>query len=600
MMIFRILLLLLSIIIAVPASAQIHYRLVILPDSEQLDVFMRFEAAAAETELQMPNWAPGSYRLVDNAERVVDLRAFADNGETREVRKKNPNTWSFSSNPGETLTVRYQVPLPVVAGAVHWSGPSNYLYVVGRKNERHELRVEAPDGWPVILGIDPEEEGRHHFVAPNYDVLADNPVSAGDLIIDTYQSQDIPHFIVLRGPYKEDVDRDYLAQVCRFVTETQADFFGGLPYDRYVWHFNITDNVDGAGGLEHLSSTQISLASGVGPRAVGVIAHEFFHLWNVKRIRSRPLGPFDYNELPQTGALWFLEGVTDYYSHLLLYRYGWWPQALFEERILSNLQAVRANDQRFKVSPYESSFRVRDANEGRGNSSGFGVNYYYTGWILGLLLDIELRAATGGARSLDDVVLALWEMTRDDQPGFEEDEIRRQLVAAGGPAMGEFYDRVVRAPGELPVEETLGKAGFRLEIVTETFVNTGMSWTPDPARGGAAVQNAAAPAEGLQRGDVTVAVGDERLDLTSRRAIQEAAQRSLGGARVGQPLVLQVRRGEETLTLTITPTAGSRQVQRLRNIGALEWDQATVRAGWLERVHLPHAPQPPVTARGGR
>ena len=315
------------------------------------------------------------------------------------------------------------------------------------------------------------------YKVATYDVLADNPVTWGDYTLDTYKSYGKTHYIAYRGIPKKDVDRAYVMKACKFISDMEGDFFGGgVPYDRYVWHFSVNDAPDGAGGLEHLSSTQISLASGVGPGAVSVLSHEFFHLWNVKRIRSKILGPFDYTTQPQTGALWWLEGVTDYYAHTLLGRYGWYgknerspdPISKLYADAVQNLTAVRARQARLDVSPYESSYRVRDAANGRGNSQGYQVSYYDTGWLCGLVLDIEMLDQTSGKHSLDDVELALWEQCKDDNPGFEERDIRRHLVAFGGYSLGTFYDDVIMKPGELPVEKQLAKIGKELLTVDET------------------------------------------------------------------------------------------------------------------------------------
>jgi predicted metalloprotease with PDZ domain len=563
--------------------AEISYK--VTPDAGQgrLNVEITIPVRAATVELQMPNWAPGSYRLVDYFAGVKELRAVDGSGTEITATKPNDYTWSFAA-PKQSLKVTYWLSSQVNDGAMHYSGPSTYLYVVGRKEEPCTLEVALPSGWKIASGLD-EDGAPHKFKAPNYDVLADNPVSMGNLLIDTYTVRGKPHYIVMRGAAKSDVDRQYLLKACKHVTEAQADFFGGLPYSKYVWHFSVNDALDGAGGLEHLSSTQISLPSGVGPRAVSVISHEFFHLWNVKRIRSKPLGPFDYTKLPKTGALWWLEGTTDYYAHLLLYRYGWWGEDMWHKDIIDNLAGVRANPARMEVSPHDASMRVGEAANGRGNSNGYRVSYYNTGFLVGLCLDTELRHVTGGRRSLDDVMRALWALNKDDKPGFEEDEIRKQLVRFGGQSMGAFYDRVVMQPGELPIETQLEKMGLSLAQGDLKRTDTGIAWFA--VRGeGARVRSATGSAKDrLLANDTIVSIDGQNLKLPSLRAVSAAMQAALAKARPGTTLTLRVMRGEGELDVDLIPVETTQKGWVITKTADAQ--KAKLRDGWYFTAKRP-------------
>lgn len=438
--------------------AEVKYTVLPLPEQNRLKVQVDFESKAGALEVQMPNWAPGAYILSMPGRNVQDFVWKVGASEVTS-EKVGENTWKANLAQAGTSGITYTVPCQLSSGAMHFSGPPTYVYVVGRKEESCRLTLNVPEGWKIAVGLDGSGKV---YTAPDYDVLADNPVTLGDFVELSYSSLGKPHTIAMRGAPREQIDKDKIVKVCKHISEAQADFFGGLPYSKYVWHFNVTPGQDGGGGLEHLSSTQITLAQGIGPRSVRVLSHEFFHLWNVKRIRSKVLGPFDYTALPKTGALYFLEGTTDYYASLLLTRYGWFDDKVFYGDLISNTSAVRGNAARLEVSPYESSMRVGEASNGRGNSNGWRISYYNLGWLVGLVLDIELRARTNGRRSLDDVTRALWDLCKNDKPGFEEDEIRKQCIRFGGQAMGEFFDRVVMRPGELPLEEQLAKVGLKL------------------------------------------------------------------------------------------------------------------------------------------
>jgi len=196
----------------------------------------------------------------------------------------------------------------------------------------------------------------------------------------------------------------------------------------------------------------------------GLLAHEYLHLWNVKRTRSKVLGPFDYTQLPKTGALWWLEGVTDYLTQSLLRRYGRTTDVEFFADVARNLSGLERSEGYKMVSPYDCSYRIGEAADGMGNSHGFGMSYYECGFLLGLVFDIELMDQTQGKRSLDDVERALWKICKDGKPGFDEGEIRNQLVLAGGEAFGDLYDKLVMKPGVIPVSKTLAKIGLKLEL----------------------------------------------------------------------------------------------------------------------------------------
>jgi predicted metalloprotease with PDZ domain len=187
------------------------------------------------------------------------------------------------------------------------------------------------------------------------------------------------------------------------------------------------------------------------------------------------LGPFDYTKLPKTGALYWLEGVTDYYSSLFMLRSGYLGEDAFLKDIADNLARAKSNPARPEVSVFESSMRVGEANNGRGNGDGWRISYYDLGWLAGMCLDLDLRTRTGGKKSLDDVERSLFAICRDGKPGFEEGEIERQYVLAGGSQ--DCFEGIVMKPGEYPIEEMLGRAGLLVQESKNTFVDKGFDLT---------------------------------------------------------------------------------------------------------------------------
>ncbi|MBS1708042.1 MAG: M61 family metallopeptidase [Armatimonadetes bacterium] len=454
---------------AARALSSICYEVTPSADLMTVEVKVTVPSQGQAVDVTLPSWSPGYYVLENYSSNLKDVVAKAPDGSVRPVSHPRPDTWHIDPLGAQAVTVSYTRPVVHESGrmgifsgddvTVHYGGPSIYLYVEARKSEPCTVQFHVPKNLGLAVSLDPVGNGL--FTAPNYDVLADSPVTIGTFRTAEYISRGKPHQLAVRGSARDRLDMARAVKMTRFITESETDFFGkSAPYNRYVWHIWAGDTPDGAGGLEHASSSQDFLSLAQGPASMRGLAHECFHLWNVKRIRSASLGPFDYTRLPRTGALWWLEGVTDYYASLIPHRYGWYGDDQYYKDIAANIRAVRSNPKRLEVSPYESSFRVGETNDGRGNSNGFGVDYYPTGWVTGMLLDIELRARTGGKHNLDEIELALWDMCKDGKPGFDEGELRRQFVRVGGPEMGAVFDKWVMQPGDPPVELQLAKVGL--------------------------------------------------------------------------------------------------------------------------------------------
>lgn len=560
------------------AHADVNYKLKFQRDPSVMKIEITAIANSDTTVAKIPNWAPGAYILQNFAGGVKEFKVTQPGLDSINVDNPKPNVWSFGTEKGKPFTVTYTVGVGIDSEIIHFSGPSTYLYLEGRKGEKCNLSLEIPSEWASACGLDSAGSVPHSFTAPDYDTLADNPVTAGKFEMDTYLVERKPHYVVYRGKAVEKLDRKKVVSVLQKITETCSKFFGGLPYKKYVWHFNVFDSPDGGGGLEHLSSTQISLSSGFGPRVQSVCAHEFFHLWNVKRVRSFVLGPFQYDELPKTGALWWLEGVTDYYASLLMLRSGLWDDKQFLEDAVRNITTTRNNAERFNVSIFDSSFRVGEANNGRGNSSGFGVNYYNSGWVAGFALDLELRARTNSKHSLDDVEMALWNMCRDGKPGFQETEIRKLLVMYGGEPMGPVYDKWVALPGDVQIEDALAKAGYQIITRTENYLSLGIDYRPDPDRKGVRVTRAFGPSAGkFMANDLITSIGDQSLAGLTPGGLRAV----FDGVKADVPVrVMATREGAPDVNLQITPALFTRDVKEIKDVPAISSEQSAVRKAW--------------------
>ena len=424
-------------------------------------------ASGTANVFRMPAWAPGDYRIVDFGRHVRDLR-FSYNGTTVAHSKKDANTWQADA---EADSVSYRVATQragifsenfrMNTDEVFVHGPAVFGYFEGRKYEPQKLAITPypRDGATVAIGLVAKE--LYKFDAKNYDELIDSPFAMGTGVrLAEFTVGGKKHEVAAFGPQGRSASPSSYVPLLTKIVQQGMDMFGGLPYDKYVF---LMDFGGDGGGLEHANSSRLAMWIGDPEDAAGFLAHEYFHTFNVKRIRSKPLGPFDYTQSAVTGALWWLEGVTDYYAEVFLVRANIKSREQAMRSLSSELRAFNRDDDRLRVSVDESSKRVWEAK----NSSGFGINYYTKGKLIGWVLDLAIRSETQGKKSLDDVMKALYVETNGDKPGFAENRIRELCVQVGGPALGQVYDDCVVKAVELPLRPILGSLGM---ILTEGIV----------------------------------------------------------------------------------------------------------------------------------
>ncbi|HLK58211.1 MAG TPA: hypothetical protein VKU00_16720, partial [Chthonomonadaceae bacterium] len=438
-----------------------------------------------------------------------------------------------------------------------------------RKTDPTFLMVNAFPEWKVATSLDPAAlEARptmHGFLAPNYDVMADAPVEMGDYAEKNFTVKGVPLKVVLYGDYSQ-VDQDKLTGYCKRVAETETAFMGDIPFKRYVFMFRSSgNNGRGAGGLEHLGSTEITLRGIIDDRVRSVIAHEFFHLWNVKRARPRVLGPFDYTGPNHTRNLWWSEGVTSYYGDLLSRRGGLNTDDEYLNHLGATIGQLQNTPARLKVTADDSSYKVWDG----GGSQGYGqLSYYTKGELIGLCLDLKIREVTGNRHSLDDVMHALYlQCGRGEKPGFDEDDIKKTANRVAGTDLSSFYDLLARSTEEMPFTECLAYAGLTLtKSETPTLTpNPGAAFFPDMPAGGLRVRfvsaGGAAEMAGLKADDLIVTVdGKPALDPdgTLRRNPRTDTPYELVVERDGQKQNITFKVGvNRTYPFVLKPDAGA-------------------------------------------
>lgn len=570
-------------------------------------VEMRIENAPDTLRLALPIWAPGAYRVPGFSKWLRDLTVTAGPDErTVSVSATDSSSWRAIVAGGDgRVVVRYRVgwATPAVGATPNnrsflartgglVDGPATYLYLADRPDRKlapAHLTFELPDGWRIATGLVPTADPRTFF-APSYDVLIDSPTLVGALRVWTFLVDGIPHRVAFwPRPDAASFDTAAFAQSVRRVVETARPIFGRYPYREYTFLY-----VDGAGGgLEHLNSTTIGAPStmlAANPLSrLSVTAHEYVHTWNVKRVRPVNLGPFDYQRIARTNNLWFSEGVTSFYSGEIQRR-AFWTEAQAKASLATLIAAYLGNPGHSRVSPARSSWTTWDPPSVNG---GFSISYYTSGQLLGEMLELRIRDATGSRRGMDDVIRYLLDHHAGPR-GFTDAELQRSIARVCGCDMRRFFARYVNSATPFDFNRYLGLAGMRV-VVERTPASDSAGPVADlrlslsPLSGfGSASGGGIARATflisdptsvwgraGLMTGDAVVSVDGKVVSTTAELT------RVLAGKRIGTVVPVEFERGGARKTLQVTLTGYDLVTARIEDLPNPSERQLAVRRAWL-------------------
>jgi predicted metalloprotease with PDZ domain len=501
-----------------------------------LDVTSTFPAGGDTLTVWMPTWTPGSYFIREFARHVEGLEARGPDGAPLVVTGVAKNRWSIATGGATAVTVRYRLyarepsvrtnfvdgDLAVLNGAATFLAPDDGA------THPHRVVAHLPDGWAgAWTGLDPTPGGGPtDWTAADLDELIDSPIVLGDATVRSFEVGGVPHRLVLAGDTAPwDVDRS-AADVETLVRAQQA-LWGTVPYASYTF-LNVIN--ESGGGLEHLDSTLMmagrwsTATREAYVKWLGLVSHEFFHTWNVKRLRPAALGPFDYEHEVTTPSLWIAEGLTSYYDDLLLVRAGLITEAEYLARVGDQVgRLMDTPGRRVRTLEQASADAWIKHYRHDENTVNTDVSYYLKGMAVGWLLDAEVRRATDDTRSLDDVMRTAFARHAGAR-GYTPAEFEAVVDEEAGRDLGPFLDRALRTTEELDPAPALAWWGLRW---TDPDAAEDDATTPkDPPAGwlGAAVDagdgrpviteiKRGTPAfeAGLQVGDELVALDDWRL-----------------------------------------------------------------------------------------
>ena len=535
---------------------------------------------APELDLHMPTWTPGSYLQREFARNVQDFAARDEKGQPLRWHKTDKATWRIetaSSGKPRTIEAFYRVYANELsvrtshldASHAYFNGASVFMYASGSTQLPLRLKINAPPGWRVTtpLALAPDAQG--FYTAPNYDILVDSPTEIGTHKLIEFDVRAKRHRIAIWGAGNYDEAR--LQEDFPKIVEEGAQIFGGLPYEHYTFIVHLQPNI--GGGLEHLNSTTLQTRpSAFKPRRnyigfLGLTSHEYFHLWNVKRIRPEALGPFDYQNENYTRALWVSEGFTDYYGDQLLRRARLITPKEYLDNLGREIAAYELTPGRKEQSAEEASFdawiKFYRPDE---NSPNATISYYTKGALLALVFDFEIRTRTGGKKTLDDVMRYLYENYARKGRGFPENELQGVFEKVAGADLTQLWKRYVSGVEDIDFDRYLRMAGLRLE---KKYKPTALDdadledeKTAQPPRGDLGLRTSAtgdrvfvttvlaglpAYAAGINSGDELVAINGERITAaTLNERMSALAPR--------QRVTLTVFRRERLMTFELAAT----------------------------------------------
>jgi predicted metalloprotease with PDZ domain len=520
------------------------------PSTHLLEVEMRvrWNQMPRALELKMPVWTPGSYLVREYARHVQDFQAKSTNGSPLIWRKINKNTWQIDAGGSNEVIATYRVyanELTVRTNELNdehafWNNAALLMFPSGQLAARSTVTVNPYANWKIATGL-PRVTGRANtFRAENYDILYDSPFEVSNFREVGFTVHGKPHRIVFSGDGNYDMQKT-AADVAKIVEEAYK-IFGELPYTDYTFIVNLR----GGGGLEHLNSTALQFDRfGFQPESrykgfLGLAAHEYFHAFNVKRIRPDALGPFDYENENYTKLLWVAEGGTEYYSNILLRRAGLITEQEFLEGRANGIEQLLSQPGRLETSVEEASFDawIKYYRQDE-NSVNNQISYYDKGELVNMMLDITIRGLSGGRRSLDDVMRTLYNDYYKKGRNYTPEDFQKAAEIAAGRSLDDFFTKYVRGETDFDTNAIVAYIGLQLNAVEsnrgKAFIGADLTETGDRLT----VRFVRADTPAYQQG---ISAGDQIVAFDGYRATMSRLNQYVGERKPGDRVRLTVFR----------------------------------------------------------
>lgn len=535
-------------------------------------------------ELSLPTWTPGWYTVENYLKNVLRFKITDAKGNKLQPEMIRKQTWRVETKGLDSIKVEFDYRANVLAlnqakitgDFAFFTGTELFLEPKGHRASPSTVHFEVPGDWKIISALK-ETRDPMTFTAPDYDTLVDCPTEMGKFDLTQFQVEGKPHSLVTTpsGAFAKEKAEKFTEMLAK-VASAQSAIFGGLPYEKYVYFYFFSRPESNAGGaLEHLNS-HVSFAHSTNPDfMIGTASHEFFHLWNVKRIRPAEMWPYDYSREDETPLLWVSEGFTNYYGSIALYRAGLRTRQQFLQNVEGAMNGVESNEARSYISPANSSVSTW---VGYDTPVAFGISYYTQGQNLAALLDLSILHDTGGASGLDDVMRALYRDFYQKGKGFTTEDMIAIVNRLTRRDYHEFYRKYVSGVEVPTYDAIIGYAGYKIESFTRKTPQLGIEIEETPEglkitrvdRGGPAFKS------GLRAGDVLM-----RVDGTDVQKDQQAVVERLE-QRIGNGVKLAIKRAGRDQTIDLQVGSRNEASYRIVELSSPTTEQRKIREAWLK------------------
>ena len=562
-------------------------------------------------DFQMPKWSPGRYAVFDFAKNVQEVQAAAGicppnsrcDMAMRPVTRVDDQTWRVPFMNSSSLTITYKVFANDLSGTfsqldarhANFNGGCVFMYVVNHKQDPVSLSINAPKSWHIVNGRT-ESKDKTEFQFPNWDIMIDTPTEiAPDWTEDDFKVDGKTYHVVVHSLGNEGSKRPDLVRGIEKIVRAETAMWGPPEFDSYTFLVHFANDGHSSDGMEHLTSTQVIMPGALGEtgmleETLDGIAHEFFHVWNVKRLRPIELGPWDFTRPANTRGLWIAEGITNYYGHLMQRRAGLWDDAKLLSTLAGQITEVENAPGSRLMSAEESSLSapfIDDAVHAQHtNLENTSISYYPKGEVLGIVLDLLIRGKTNGKASLDDVMRRMYEEFYLKSPnstyylrgrGYKNEDFERVTSEVAGTDMSDFFKLYVRGVESPPYETAFAQVGLRLVRDPRAPVAVGVSADEnDQANFKIASVRPDSPAAeaGLEVGDIVTQFGG--IKLTPANFLKTIAR-----YKPGDRIQVTLRRGERSIQATITLTSAQVFDYRIEEMKDASPGTKALRVAWL-------------------
>ncbi|HEX3746401.1 MAG TPA: PDZ domain-containing protein [Bryobacteraceae bacterium] len=585
------------------------------PANHTFHVMFRCDGLQGELQdFQLPQWSPGYYGIGDYSRNVSNFRAENAAGNALAWEKVTRNTWRIVAENAPVVVLSYDVFANVVFAANNYLGEDRaylspaalFVHPAGRPQHALTVTLDVPANWKQIAtGLEPVRGRTNTFEAPDFDTLYDCPILIGNQEYYHFEVKGVPHFVAVEN-VAADVDRPKMVADLQTMVTAATQLMGEVPYK----HYTFLMMGRGGGGIEHSNSssnqfdgTTLSTPTGY-LRWLSFICHEYFHNFNVKRIRPLALGPFDYDQENLTNMLWVSEGLSVYYQDLILVRAGLMTKEQYLAKLANAIGTFENASGHHYQSATESSQNTWNSGSGVAGDRNTTISYYNNGAMLGAMLDLSIRQGSGNRKSLDDVMRALYrKFYVTKKRGFTDAEFRAECESAAGAKLDEVF-AYASTTKEVDYARYFALAGLKLDSTTEDapggFIGLDTDTQSIPpsempagrGRGGRGGRSAV-PAVRLVVTDVAadspatlagLKAGDRILEVNGAAATAPALNDAINSHQPGEKIRLHVERDGAPMDVEVAIARNAKKTYRLAPAEGADSTQTAILGDWLRKA----------------